>query len=80
MHCPFTIASFGLKNRELAWAIPGAKRILSGIISRDDCKGRLELNGVYRTRENKIYGANKIHFIKLVGLLVCQEGCMQSVV
>lgn len=48
---------------DILWTIHGEKNIIGGMISHDNWKGRLELNGAYRIHENKVNGAINSRFI-----------------
>lgn len=50
------------KGYDILWTIVGEKNIIGGRMSPDEWKGRLELSGAYRIRENRITGVIKANF------------------
>lgn len=50
------------KGYDIIWVFTGEKMIIGGKMTSDEWKGRLEISGSYRIRENKIEGKIKTEF------------------
>ncbi len=48
---------------DLLWTVVGEKRIIGGRMAREDWKGRLEMSGAYRLRDDGVVGAFRTGFI-----------------